>query len=194
VGSFKPNRFGLYDLGGNAWQWCEDWMDEGHKERVLRGSAWNGNDRDRGCLRSSRRDCRAPGFRNDTVGFRCVLSKLTTRTTATNETPSVNSLATYPASAVPPGPTNAVDGEDNMLTPEEIADGWKLLFNGKDLTGWKGSSEVWSVDHGAITMTASATGNQNDGQRNDLNLIWQGGRISSVVVPEAAKNSIDRSP
>lgn len=24
VKSFKPNQFGLYDLGGNVWGWCED--------------------------------------------------------------------------------------------------------------------------------------------------------------------------
>jgi formylglycine-generating enzyme required for sulfatase activity len=24
VGSFPPNKFGLYDMGGNAWQWCQD--------------------------------------------------------------------------------------------------------------------------------------------------------------------------
>jgi len=45
---------------------------------------------------------------------------------------------------------------DNELTAQEKAEGWKLLFNGKDLTGWghrsKGPIKNWKVEDGAIVL------------------------------------------
>ena len=48
----------------------------------------------------------------------------------------------------------------------------KSLFNGKDLDGWKGNPEVWSVKDGAITGTTS---NEKPLQFNTF-LVWQGGQ------------------
>ena len=71
VGSFKPNKHGLYDMGGNVWQWCEDWYDGGQTSRVLRGASWGDNNP--GCLLSSSRSRGYPGLRYINIGFRCVL-------------------------------------------------------------------------------------------------------------------------
>jgi formylglycine-generating enzyme required for sulfatase activity len=72
VGSFAPNLYGLYDMGGNVWQWCEDWFDGSQTNRVLRGGSWLfGNPP---ALLSSFRHKAAPDSGNIGVGFRCVLA------------------------------------------------------------------------------------------------------------------------
>ncbi|MFN0077074.1 MAG: formylglycine-generating enzyme family protein [Prosthecobacter sp.] len=71
VMSFKPNKLGLYDMGGNVWEWCEDWFDAAQKDRVLRGGSWYYGVR--GPLLSSGRHRSVPGSRYDYGGFRCVL-------------------------------------------------------------------------------------------------------------------------
>ncbi len=73
VGSYSPNSLGIYDLGGNVWEWCEDkYGGSGAAKayRVMRGGAWGGGDI---CgLLSSCRDHVNPEYRGGSYGFRVV--------------------------------------------------------------------------------------------------------------------------
>jgi formylglycine-generating enzyme required for sulfatase activity len=72
VGSFAAKKFGLYDMGGNVWQWCEDWYDNSQKTRVLRGASLTAVDPHR--ISSSFRYGLAGDSRYINYGFRCVLT------------------------------------------------------------------------------------------------------------------------
>ena len=39
--SFRPYGLGIYDLGGNVWEWCEDEYEPGSATRVSRGGSWD---------------------------------------------------------------------------------------------------------------------------------------------------------
>jgi formylglycine-generating enzyme required for sulfatase activity len=68
----KPNPQGLCDLGGNAWEWCDDLYNNRMKWRVLRGGSW-ATSREEEML-SSFRQKGDPNFRHDDIGFRCVVA------------------------------------------------------------------------------------------------------------------------
>jgi len=88
VGSYAegfPHAWGLADVHGNVWEWCEDWYDAGYYARspvvdpacrdceqmyrVLRGGAWDFNP---GSCRAACRNGNVPGARYNSYGFRVV--------------------------------------------------------------------------------------------------------------------------
>jgi formylglycine-generating enzyme required for sulfatase activity len=71
VGSFAANRYGIYDLGGNVWEWCEDRFDSDETSRVVRGASWLTGDPV--SLSSAYCGRFEPGVRDGVIGFRCVL-------------------------------------------------------------------------------------------------------------------------
>ncbi|MCB1279429.1 bifunctional serine/threonine-protein kinase/formylglycine-generating enzyme family protein [Prosthecobacter sp.] len=71
VGSFAANPLGLYDLGGNAWEWCVDLHPASHASCLVRGaSSDDGKSR---VMQSSWRITPPPSTRQPNYGFRCVL-------------------------------------------------------------------------------------------------------------------------
>jgi formylglycine-generating enzyme required for sulfatase activity len=81
----EPNAWGLYDMLGNVWEWCEDVWHDNYEGAPSDGTAWGGKGRDRvlrgGSWAPLARYCRCayrfswePGSRLVSLGFRLVLA------------------------------------------------------------------------------------------------------------------------
>ena len=67
VGSYPPNKLGLYDMHGNVWQWCSDLYEPTAPARVLRGGCWDGRGE---VCRAAFRNRAEPDYRSRSEGFR----------------------------------------------------------------------------------------------------------------------------
>jgi formylglycine-generating enzyme required for sulfatase activity len=96
VGQKQPNAWGLYDMGGNLWHWCNDFYQVDYypdapaqdprgpaqgQTKVVRGGAWRFNTES---CRAGYRYNENPGYSDvcfgyDIYGFRCVRNAPTTR-------------------------------------------------------------------------------------------------------------------
>ncbi|MBX7207171.1 MAG: DUF1080 domain-containing protein [Verrucomicrobiaceae bacterium] len=73
----------------------------------------------------------------------------------------------------------------SLVTLLHAEEGFRPLFNGKDLTGWDGNPELWSVEDGALT--GKTKGPESLGYNQFL--IWRGGVLKNFELRAKIKQS-----
>jgi formylglycine-generating enzyme required for sulfatase activity len=102
VGSYPPNRFGLYDMIGNVSEWCQDEFHESYDGAPTDGSAWMGGSEnpdlhvhrggaylnDGSICRSASRNGQPSDTRAPSIGFRIAVDVLDAGSNGGNRLPS----------------------------------------------------------------------------------------------------------
>jgi len=165
IGQKQPNAWGLYDMRGNAWEWCQDWYDSNYysqspatnpqgpssgSSRVYRGACWFIYAS--GC-RTAFRANNSPGFRDGALGFRLV------RTTTPKEEEKKEAVQS---------PTPKVDRAESLQPKtftEDLGNGVKLeMVEVPGGTFQMGSPEAekgrhsWEGPQHQVTVSAFAIG------------------------------------
>jgi predicted Zn finger-like uncharacterized protein len=156
VGKLKPNAWGLYDMLGNVWEWCQNWYDSSYhatspvddptgpatgSNRVSRGCSWMGF---LSRCRVSSRGSNIPSERLVYHGFRVVRS-VAPEPTGTTVPPGT--VASLPASNT--GRVSMQPGDDDGKT-----DCWIDLMQLVDLKRDKvGNENAWSRKTEGIETT-----------------------------------------
>ncbi|HEV8002331.1 MAG TPA: SUMF1/EgtB/PvdO family nonheme iron enzyme, partial [Planctomycetaceae bacterium] len=161
VGSFRPNPFGLFDMHGNAWEWCQDSFSPTYyasspttdptgppqgSKHISRGGGFD-------CglsARSATRDSEELTMRAANLGFRVVR--------ATGDT----------GGETAPTP---VEPTASRTDPVASADGFVPLFNGRDPTGWKTDRSQpgnWRVEKGVLIGSGAVKGQPYISERSHL--------------------------
>lgn len=161
VGSKKPNAWGIYDILGNVWEWTQDVYNEkifadpkppkSGKEHVLKGSSFTGDVKNATYMNHSA----GPGNGFD-VGFRIVMEVKQGdkhRPSSSSQPSAVNFTA-------------RADKADAGTTPAiALPEGFKPIFNGRDLKGWhvsrtthQGTTPNFHVKDGVLVVTQQPYG------------------------------------